>query len=307
MGKLTEILKGLKLGEPQTFANMRVYPLHVANGHKRGYQTLTEGLKTGEVQITEVSEGGSVPDLKVKNTGGLPVLVIVGEELIGSKQNRILNTSVIIPANTEVLIPVSCVEQGRWHYTSRAFDSSDSTAHFAMRKMASENVTKSLREREEYDAKQGQVWAEVERKISSHQTSSRTRALRDVYEQTEDELKQYLEAFKVPEAEGVVVEIDGVVMGAELFDHHETLRDLWGKLIKGYALDAVERKHNPRTSKTAPLTPQAFLDAAEKATEEPYESVGVGSDVRLTANEVTGSSLFWEDRLIHASLFNATV
>ena len=48
-----------------------------------------------------------------------------GEELIGAKQNRILNTTVLVAAHTEVTIPVSCVEQGRWGYRGRQFRPGD--------------------------------------------------------------------------------------------------------------------------------------------------------------------------------------
>jgi len=55
---------------------------------------------------------GSVPDLLVDNRGDVRVLFLEGEELIGAKQNRILNTSVLVPAHSKIKIPVSCVEPG---------------------------------------------------------------------------------------------------------------------------------------------------------------------------------------------------
>jgi hypothetical protein len=42
------------------------------------------------------------------------LLLLDGEELVGAKQNRILNTTVLVDAHVTVTIPVSCVEQGRW-------------------------------------------------------------------------------------------------------------------------------------------------------------------------------------------------
>jgi hypothetical protein len=57
-----------------------------------------------------------VPDLAVESKGNVRLLFIEGEELVGAKQNRILNTSVLIAAHTKPKIPVSCVEQGRCGY-----------------------------------------------------------------------------------------------------------------------------------------------------------------------------------------------
>src|ERR1700730_11677852 len=69
----------------------------------------------------EVSEAGSVLFLKVVNGADRQLLLLDGEELLGAKQNRILNTTVLVDAHTEVIIPVSCVEQGRWGYRGRQF------------------------------------------------------------------------------------------------------------------------------------------------------------------------------------------
>ena len=73
--------------------------------------------------LEEVSEGGSVPQLLVENRGNNRVLFLEGEELVGAKQNRILNTSILVPAKSKIKVPVSCVEQGRWRYTSKHFAS----------------------------------------------------------------------------------------------------------------------------------------------------------------------------------------
>jgi len=70
-----------------------------------------------------VSEGGRVPELKMINKSDDKILVIEGEELIGARQNRVVNATFLIPAHAEVIIPVSCVEQGRWAYRSQRFQS----------------------------------------------------------------------------------------------------------------------------------------------------------------------------------------
>ena len=58
------------------------------------------------------------------------MLLLDGEELVGAKQNRIVNLSILVPANSELVIPVSCVEAGRWHHASADFAAAE-RAHFA--------------------------------------------------------------------------------------------------------------------------------------------------------------------------------
>jgi hypothetical protein len=58
------------------------------------YTLSDHGIASGVVTVEEVSASGSVPELLVENKGDIRVLFLEGEELIGAKQNRILNTSV---------------------------------------------------------------------------------------------------------------------------------------------------------------------------------------------------------------------
>jgi hypothetical protein len=312
MTKLADFLNLVQIGDPMTHANMSVYPLRLHNGHQRGYRTLDDALQAGELTVSEVSEGGSVPALVVSNEGELPVLMVVGEELVGARQNRVLNTSILVPAKSTLQIPVSCVERGRWSYTSRRFSTHETTSHFELRKTQTANVTASLRSAHDttvsfaYNANQGAVWQEVDRKMQAHRTPSPTASMHDIYEQTGSLVKDYLEALPPPEdAQGFLVAINGEVVGGDLFDHTETLKALWNKLIRGYAIDALERQRMAEEGGASQPDTRQFLMAALRAQEEHYQSVGLGEDVRLSSEDVTGSSLLWDDHLIHASLFRA--
>ena len=50
------------------------------------------------------------------------VFVMDGEEVVGGKQNRIVNASFLIAPKSEVALPVSCVER-RWHDVAPSFGS----------------------------------------------------------------------------------------------------------------------------------------------------------------------------------------
>src|SRR4030095_6194069 len=96
------------------------------------------------VEITESSETGQVPELKVVNRGDSAVLLLDGEELLGAKENRGLNLTILAPAHHSSTIPVSCVESGRWRRVSKQFASAP-RAHFAEGRAAKmSQVTSSL-------------------------------------------------------------------------------------------------------------------------------------------------------------------
>ncbi len=107
--EVAQLLSHLLTGEPVTHGPLAVIPLLAPNLDDPDWLTLEEA--GDHARVTEVSEAGSVPFLRVANGADQPLLLLDGEELVGAKQNRILNTTVLVAAHTEVTIPVSCVER----------------------------------------------------------------------------------------------------------------------------------------------------------------------------------------------------
>lgn len=144
---MAEYFYGLKFGEIQQYNEMVVLPVCSGNEGSTKYLTLKEAMDENLIEITEVDDSGDVPELKVKNFADLPVLILDGEELVGAKQNRIVNTTMLLTEKFETLIPVSCVEQGRWSYTTKNFTDSNRLASYQLRnvKLASvKNPSKTL-------------------------------------------------------------------------------------------------------------------------------------------------------------------
>jgi hypothetical protein len=67
----------------------------------------------GGVEIVEAGSG-DVGALRIRNASDAPVLVIAGQLVRGGKQNRGVNADVLVLPRTEVGLPVTCVERGRW-------------------------------------------------------------------------------------------------------------------------------------------------------------------------------------------------
>src|ERR1700687_4860167 len=85
---------GIRVGNSISHESLTVFPLFTEPHGQVDYLLSDEAIQAGSVTVQEVSEGGSVPDLLVENSGDIRVLFLEGEELVGAKQNRILNTSV---------------------------------------------------------------------------------------------------------------------------------------------------------------------------------------------------------------------
>lgn len=75
-----------------------------------------------------------------------PLLLLDGEQLVGAKQNGILNMTVLVAAQTAVTIAVSRVEQGRWGYRARHSALSDVSLYAGLRAKKSAWVGRLLRE-----------------------------------------------------------------------------------------------------------------------------------------------------------------
>ena len=188
---IANYLSRLELGELQTFNNMAVIPLFASVNNSPKYLALREALERGLLVITEISKTGSVPELKVVNRAEIPVLLLDGEELAGAKQNRVLNTTILLKEESETVIPVSYTEQGRWSYASPEFYDSGHIVNKNLRSRKAAFVTRGLVASGSYRGDQGAVWEGIEECAMMADVHSATRAMSDVYKSKEVDLKGY--------------------------------------------------------------------------------------------------------------------
>ncbi|MBW1859720.1 MAG: hypothetical protein JRI70_06485, partial [Deltaproteobacteria bacterium] len=108
---IREYLKQAKIGRKQAHKNLAIFPILSSYAAAVDYMLLDQALTEELIRIVEVDESGSVPELKVVNRSPKKVLILDGEELVGAKQNRIVNITILIQGKSTTVIPVSCVEQ----------------------------------------------------------------------------------------------------------------------------------------------------------------------------------------------------
>ena len=266
--------------------------------------TLDEALAGGLIEVTEVSQGGAVPELKVVNKSPRMVLILDGEELVGAKQNRIVNTTILVQAQSTTIIPVSCVEQGRWHYRSPRFSSEERIMSPALRAMKAEHVRRSVRETGTFRSDQGRIWEEISEKAHRRGTESSTMAMADIYVKEMASLSDYGKHFRPVEVQvGAVFLINGKVVGLDSFGRPETLAKVFRKLVESYALDAVDWSGPGSEERPSGSEVRTFLEVARTSPVESHSSVGLGTDCRMESERLAGFALVHEEQLLHLSVF----
>ncbi|MBZ5585560.1 MAG: hypothetical protein LAQ30_25845, partial [Acidobacteriia bacterium] len=179
MTALLEELSTIALGEPRHFRNLTLFPLLRPEPAQAApdYLLADEAIARGLARVTELGGGGSVPELRFENDSDFPVLLVDGEELVGAKQNRVLNLTVLAPAKAALVIPVSCVEAGRWRPETAAFRLATHLMYSQARAARVRDVTASMRAGGGRRSDQSAVWEDIAAKAERLDAPSPTAAM----------------------------------------------------------------------------------------------------------------------------------
>jgi hypothetical protein len=299
-------LPEVRVGDPIRHESLAVFPLFATVDSRVDYLLSDEAIQAGSVAVEEVNEGGSVPNLMVTNHGDSRVLFLEGEELRGAKQNRVLNTSVLVAAHSKTAIPVSCVEQGRWRYRSKQFTPSDSHSSSKLRHILKKSSYRAMKEGHGYSSDQSAVWSEVSRQMASLQSSSPTAAMSDTFETNQVRLDEFRERLKYVEgASGVAVAVGKKVVALDLFDRPATCGRVWDRLLSGVVMDALEESRSDQIAQTSDV--ETLISRLKARDWEPAPAVGLGQEFRLDPDPAThASALMFEDSMLHGSVVVAS-
>jgi hypothetical protein len=316
MSAIRDFLDGVHLGPRQAYKQLTLWPLVGGSRRESGvlYVSLADALEQGSVCVDEVSRRGSVPHVSVRNEGDDAVLVLFGEELRGAKQNRIANASFLIGGRSDVVIDVSCVEQGRWGgrsgwATGRArFETSQSLVSSSLRRKMARKVAFARDAGRGFDADQAEVWGEVERRIQGSRAVSPTRAYADYLGSRARDLDELRRAFQPVDGQvGFVAMIGDAVAGIEAIGRPEVFASCFERLVDGYAIDAIDNASMRESLGDAAFAtrfsePESFLEALRSAPARAAPSLGLGEDLRIDGPDVEGCALE-AGELLHLSAY----
>lgn len=295
------LIESLEVGEPVYYENLTVIPVYSdrIEDHAR-YTTFDEALEKGWLEVTEV-EGGRVPQVNVSNRSGKYVFMMGGEILTGCRQDRLVGRDVLLrPGAKNVIVPVYCVEQGRWTYESETFSSQENLGTSRLRAEG---------QKAGGDA-QSKIWSYVSGLADRAGVASPTGRLQEVYESEETRLKisgleKKMEHIPrlCPDAVGVVVGVGGAITSVDIFANPHVFRRLWPKLLKSAALAAVcERAHGGLDQADA----VGFLRRVHDKHYTRKAAVDVGFELSAADREVNVNALVYGAAVIHLAGFPET-
>lgn len=287
-----------QVGDPVEHRGIIVAPLFPLRDPRARYLMLEAVLARG-LSITETSDAGEVPELVVSNPLSEDILLYDGAEIVGAKQNRILNVSVLVAAGSTIRIPVSCTEQGRWRSISTRFSPAPHITNTELRRRKAAALEAMPLAR---GVAQTEVWETIRGHAERLGASSPTGAHRDLFRARQRELEALEPAFPAEPGQCGTVLALGDALCLDALSRPDAFAEIWPKLRRGYLLDALEHLDR-RATPTKRLL--GFVDEVADATVLRRPSAGLGSDLRLKGPGVLGSGLEIDDETIQLSAYTA--
>lgn len=276
----------------QVHENMAIIPIKTTPNYRLDIITLKKAIELGLGEVKEC-EQSTVNTLIVKNDAITPLILIDGEEVIGGDQNRLVNSTILVAPKSQMKIPVSCTERGRWAYKSE-FKNSEYIANYETRraKMNASRLNRPV---------QNTVWSSIDSLETVNEFCSPTSAMSESYDNLKIDHNEFIKAFSIEDNQnGVVIIINGEIKGFELFLNSEIYKEFHEKILKSYLIDA---KNENTTFSINIDEVKLVLDKAIASNFEKKKSEGLEEVYEFENESGFGKLYSYDQEIIHWSYF----
>jgi hypothetical protein len=238
--------------------------------------------------------------------------MVEGELIVSTKnakllQDRVLNTSILVPAFKTVHVPVSCVEAGRWHHSSlksHRFSVSEDFYFASGRMRKNEDVYYSSKTHGSKYSNQSRVWSNIDEKLNKMNAYSNTSSINAAYARKRIEIEKVVRKFHAePFDIGIVYGIGCNLIGCDIFNSKTIFKTYLPKILRSICLDSYE--HEKNISSLQKKDALSLFKLIEQAHFEEHPAVGgEGQEVRANDNVLIATGLFDKDKTaVHFSAF----
>ena len=235
-------------------------------------------------------------------------MIPAGKVLSGGRQTRTVNVSILVAPGSTIVIPVSCVEAGRWHGEHRFEDSK----RFASRRVRMEkqrSVARNVKNLRTKTSDQSAVWSSIDAEMASRHLSSDTRSFLYAEESMNDEKKRFTAVQELlnegpePLQNGIAIAQGDEVVSVEMFASPDALKSSYEALIRSAIFDSPDKKVKSPSEDAV----QKFLDQILSAETTEATGVGLGTEYHIENDKFVAHALAYEGKFLHANAFATLV
>ena len=288
------------VSEPVEKNNITAFFLSSIEKNNNKYLSFSEAIAKNQVQISEVNKEGLLTKLSVSNKSSDNIIILNGELIIGTqiRQDRIVDSTVLIPGYATVLINTFCGEQYRWSpRLSNKISTSESLYFSSGRANNAADINTKL-------SKQCRIWSEISEKISDFNVKSFTNSVDQIYKKKKVNVEEIVNFFKIPsEAVGVALGINNQLVNIDIFSNNCMLQIYLPKIIRSIALDSFKKINKKSYLKKKEV--HRFLRQIHQANKQKRKVVEgtLGEELQFNSESVAGSILYHKEQTVHFSAF----
>ena len=288
------------VSEPVEKNNITAFFLSSIEKNNNKYLSFSEAIAKNQVQISEVNKEGLLTKLSVSNKSSDNIIILNGELIIGTqiRQDRIVDSTVLIPGYATVLINTFCGEQYRWSpRLSNKISTSESLYFSSGRANNAADINTKL-------SKQCRIWSEISEKISDFNVKSFTNSVDQIYKKKKVNVEEIVNFFKIPsEAVGVALGINNQLVNIDIFSNNCMLQIYLPKIIRSIALDSFKKISKKSYLKKKEV--HRFLRQIHQANKQKRKVVEgtLGEELQFNSESVAGSILYHKEQTAHFSAF----
>ena len=300
MEQMTNMNLNFNVSEPVEKKNITTFFLSSIEKNNNKYLSFSEAIAKNQVQISEVNKEGLLTKLSVSNKSSDNIIILNGELIIGTqiRQDRIVDSTVLIPGYATVLINTFCGEQYRWSpRLSNKISTSESLYFSSGRANNAADINTKL-------SKQCRIWSEISEKISDFNVKSFTNSVDQIYKKKKVNVEEIVNFFKIPtEAVGVALGINHQLVNIDIFSNNCMLQIYLPKIIRSIALDSFKKISKKSYLKKKDV--HRFLRQIHQANKQKRKVVegALGEELQFNSESVAGSILYHKEQTVHFSAF----
>ena len=286
-----DTFKDITFQEIININNLKIIPIQLEGlRHDDRIVPFDNLFDKGLAKAEEVTAEGIVSKVKIINDSENLLFISDGEAIVGAKQNRIAERSVIIKDQSDAVVPVYCVERGRWGYRDRE-NARFAKSEFSLSPRTRDKKAEFLKNSHNQST-QNMVWQDIDEFSEKVNYSSETSDLGDILNSRNNE-NLYEKVEKV-NSNGFIVLGTGRPF-IEVFSHNDICKKHLNKSIRIWAADE-------NTVAETFDKPENYFEKFNNSEWDKEDSIGL-EDAFSSKGDNNGRAIFHAKKLVHSYMY----